>query len=172
MLRKSAVAWFKRCNAVLFLDRGSGEDETDDAIDHESFEPSALNDMSITAFGLPGMESNLRLFDCLQWSLGTNSIINFLQSSTMSCFRHNQNARFSTKEYIRCGFLIQFWQIKLMEFNRLREKTLTFSIPRIPNSWLWYSTARLGSTHWITYSIAAVDITEGTKAIDLESAYS
>lgn len=85
MLRKSAVAWFKLCSALLFLDKGIGEEDTDGATVHESFELSELNDTSITPFGLPGTELNLRLFDWLPGYLDAISIMSWLQSSTLSC---------------------------------------------------------------------------------------
>jgi len=70
-----------------------GDEDTDDATDHESFELSELKDTSTTPLGLPGSEQNLRLFErSLKWSLRANSIKNLLQSSTLSCFRHNQDS--------------------------------------------------------------------------------
>lgn len=64
---KLRISAFGLWLSFRFFDRGSGEDETDAATAHESFELSELNDMSITPFGLPGIEPNLRLLDGLPW---------------------------------------------------------------------------------------------------------
>lgn len=80
--------WLSFSKALFFLDRGSGEDETDEATAHESFELSELNEMSMTPFGLPGIEEpNLRLFLDHE---DDNSMMSLEQSSTRPCFESNQ----------------------------------------------------------------------------------
>lgn len=95
MVRKSEGAWWDSlsrswsCWVLVFLDIGSGDEDTDadDATAQESFELSELNETSITPFGLPGMELNLRLFDWLPSTLVVaHSIINSPHSFTFSCF--------------------------------------------------------------------------------------
>lgn len=77
--------WLSFPRALVFLDTGSGEDETDEATDHESFELSELNEMSMTPFGLPGIEEpNLRLLPRL-FNDDDISEMSLQQSSTISC---------------------------------------------------------------------------------------
>lgn len=92
MLRISELGWLSGCKswswALLFLDKGSGEEETDEAATaHESFELSELNDTSITPFGLLGKEPNLRLLDGSPLPLDANSKMSLQHSSTLSCYK-------------------------------------------------------------------------------------
>lgn len=74
--------------ALFFFVKGSGEDETDEATDHESFELSELNDKSITPFGLPGIHPILRFLNWWLFFLDAFEI-SLLHSSTFPCFENN-----------------------------------------------------------------------------------
>lgn len=102
-MKSALVVW-----ALIFLDRGSGDDETDDATAHESFELSELNDTSMTPFGLPGTTTtpNLRFLDWPTFA-DANSEMSLQQSSALSCFRNH----FWNQQKI--GKKIETWRLKL-----------------------------------------------------------
>ena len=65
MVRESAGSWSKFYSALLFFNRRSGED--DGVTAQDSFELSEPKNTSIAPFELPGLEANLRLFDCIPY---------------------------------------------------------------------------------------------------------
>lgn len=173
MVRKSSLAWFSLCRSwscgLLFLDSGSGEEDTDDATDQESFELSELNDTSITPLGLPGMEPNLRLLDWLPWTSTANSITSLLQCSTLSCLHnhHDLGNAIEVPHYEENSH----WFTKIQLIVKRKLKTLTLSIPSMSKMCFRYSTPRQGSIFLTTWSIVALAIIEGRYSINLKSGY-